>query len=109
LPLNVLELPTACRHTHMLHRCMPPEDTNALQDIVARATEELIRVESELEVAAEERRTATTEAARQQAVAHAVAVFGKIEAARKRLSDAKRSLAKAQGDTFRDDETTRTI
>ena len=77
-----------------------------MQQEVSLADGELRRLQSEFEAAVEERGVAITDEDRRKAVARAVSISGKLHAAEDRLRAAKRTLAKAQGDTYRRDEAT---
>jgi hypothetical protein len=87
----------------------PPEDDDSLEQLVSRAAEDVRRLEREFDVAVEERMSASSDSACGDATERAAGVSSELSNARERLSEARRTLAKAQGDTYRSDEATPTI
>jgi hypothetical protein len=88
---------------------MPLDEDKGLQQRVSRAMETVEQLEREFEAAVDARGRAESDVARSSAVKHAAIISGKLRDARQRLSDAKRAVAKAQGDDYIRDEATPSI
>ena len=80
---------------------MPSGDLRALEDDVARATEAVQRAERHHEAALEQRSAAHSADEKRAGLAAWLKTNDTLTAARQDLSEAKRRLARAQGDTFR--------
>ena len=76
------------------------EDVVALQQRVLGLTRDVQRFEREFESAVSLRSAAIDDAARSAAVREGAIASSKLSDARQRLSDAKRALAKLQGDEY---------
>ena len=75
-------------------------DVFALQQRAARLTEDVRQLERRFESAVDARFSATDDAARKVAIREAAVSSSKLADARQQLSDAKRAIAKAQGDEY---------
>ena len=84
---------------------MPAGDSKALEDDVARALGWVQRAEKDNEAALEQRSVAHSAEEKRAGLAAWLKTNDRLTAARQDLSEAKRRLARAQGDTFRADAT----
>ena len=76
------------------------DDIISLQQRVLRLTRDVQQLEREFDSHIRARSAAVDGVARGAAVREAAAASGKLADARQRLTDAKRDLAKAQGDEY---------
>ena len=82
---------------------MRPDDTRALEEDVARASDDVQRAERLHEAVVEQRGVAQSAEEKHAEIAAWLKTNDRLAAARRELSKAKRRLARAQGDTFHDD------
>ena len=86
-------------------RMMPSGDAAALEDEVARLSDDVQRAERLHEAAIEQRSIARSDEEKRAGLAAWLKTNDELAAGRKNLSEAKRRLARTQGDTFHDDVT----